>query len=90
MNLYELAQDKINSTDSWANGMNYKLFGNANNTVYIGRTQHGSLVMFITVNDDLRKNAQVANIQLAVGCPGNFQCSEYQYQIWSKKMQEVL
>ena len=90
MNLYQRAQQIVMEKTIWTSGESIKLFENSNNNVYLKISQHGSISMFITVNNDMRKNAKVANIQLNVGYPGQFQCSEQKYQMWSKKIQEVL
>lgn len=90
MNLYQLAADAINNKSQWASGESIELFSNTTRSANIKRDSYGKIQMFIVVKNDLRKNAQVANMDLSVGYPGRFVCSPMQYKIWSTKIKGVL
>lgn len=88
MNLLQLAKNTMESKKQWASGESVTVFENSKNTVYLKRTQHGQVIMFVTEKGKI--NTRLSKKNLNLGFVGSFNCSEFQYSRWTKAVKGAL
>lgn len=88
MNLLQLAKNAMENKKQWASGESVSIFTNAKNTVYLKRSQHGKVVMFIVENGKI--NTGLSKKNLSLGFVGKFNCSAFGYERWVNAVKGAL